>query len=179
MVDATLTCANHPTRETTLRCNRCNKPICSACARRTPVGYRCPECIKGQQQIFDTALGRDYVVAVIVSSVGMGTGIGLLSFLGIFGLLLAPVLGGGVAEVVRWLVGRRRSRRLPLAAITGSVVGAVPHLLLPLTRAGLLLGAGGGLEMLGAVGLSFIWPLAYAGIAISSLYYRLGGIRLR
>ncbi|HEX9796289.1 MAG TPA: B-box zinc finger protein [Anaerolineales bacterium] len=179
MAEGILTCANHPSRETTLRCNRCGKPICSGCAIRTPVGYRCPECVRGQQKIFDTAQRGDYLVAVIVSSIGMGIGIGLLSFLGIFGLLLAPVLGGGVAEVVRWLVRRRRSRRLPQAAAIGAAIGAVPHLLLPLASAGLLLGAGGGLEMLGAVGLSFIWPLAYAAIAISSLYARLGGIQLR
>ena len=35
-----LTCANHPDRETLLRCNKCGKPICISCAVRTPVGYR-------------------------------------------------------------------------------------------------------------------------------------------
>ena len=34
-------CANHPTVETTLRCNKCGKPICAKCAIRTPTGYRC------------------------------------------------------------------------------------------------------------------------------------------
>ena len=46
-------CANHPTVETTLRCNRCEKPICAKCAVLTPTGYRCKECIKEQQKIFD------------------------------------------------------------------------------------------------------------------------------
>ncbi len=41
------TCANHPERETGLRCNRCGKPICSQCAVQTPVGYRCRECVRG------------------------------------------------------------------------------------------------------------------------------------
>jgi len=38
-------CYRHPDVETGLRCNRCNKPICPTCAQRTPVGFRCPDCI--------------------------------------------------------------------------------------------------------------------------------------
>ena len=38
-------CYRHPDVETGLRCNRCNKPICPKCAERTPVGFRCPDCI--------------------------------------------------------------------------------------------------------------------------------------
>ena len=34
-------CANHPGVETSLRCNKCGKPICAKCAVRTPTGYRC------------------------------------------------------------------------------------------------------------------------------------------
>ena len=32
------TCYNHPTRATLLRCNNCERPICSSCAIRTPTG---------------------------------------------------------------------------------------------------------------------------------------------
>ena len=59
----TLFCANHPDRETSLRCNRCEKPICSKCAVRTPTGYRCKECVRGQQKVFDTAENQDFIVA--------------------------------------------------------------------------------------------------------------------
>ena len=38
-------CYRHPGVETGLRCNRCEKPICVQCAKRTPVGFRCPDCI--------------------------------------------------------------------------------------------------------------------------------------
>ena len=38
-------CYRHPEVETGLRCNRCNKLICAQCAQRTPVGFRCPDCI--------------------------------------------------------------------------------------------------------------------------------------
>lgn len=178
MTDRVLVCANHPNRETTLRCNRCNKPICSACAIRTPVGYRCPECVRGQQKIFDTAGNRDYIIAAVVSAVGMGIGLGLLRFLGFFGLLLAPVLGGGVAEIVRWGVSRRRSRRLPLLAVIGGALGAVPHVIFPL--AGILFALAGGLspQLVGGAALALLWPAIHTALALSSLYYRLKGIRL-
>jgi hypothetical protein len=171
-------CANHPDRETGLRCNRCGKPICSACAVRTPVGYRCRECVRGQQKIFDTALRRDYVVGATVSAIGMGIGVGLLAFLGIFGLLLAPVLGGGLAEVVRWSVQRRRSRRLPTVAALGGVIGSVPHFILPLAGAAAGLAGQAQTPALAGIALSLVWPFLYAGLALASLYYRLGGIRL-
>ncbi len=45
-------CANHPGVETSLRCNKCGKPICAKCAVRTPTGYRCKECVRGQLKDF-------------------------------------------------------------------------------------------------------------------------------
>jgi len=33
---------------------------------RTPVGYRCRECVRGQQQVFETAVWSDYVIAAVV-----------------------------------------------------------------------------------------------------------------
>ena len=65
----TLYCANHPTVETTLRCNRCEKPICAQCAVLTPTGYRCKECVKSQQKIFDTAEPRDFILGFLVAAI--------------------------------------------------------------------------------------------------------------
>ena len=48
-------CANHPDRETMLRCNKCDKPICYECAVLTPVGYRCKECVREQQNVYYNA----------------------------------------------------------------------------------------------------------------------------
>ena len=64
----TLYCANHPTVATTLRCNRCEKPICPQCAVLTPTGYRCKECVKSQQKIFDTSEARDFLLGFIVTA---------------------------------------------------------------------------------------------------------------
>ncbi len=38
-------CYQHPDVETGLRCNRCNKLICVQCAKRSAVGFQCPECV--------------------------------------------------------------------------------------------------------------------------------------
>ncbi len=54
-----LYCTVHPNVETALRCNRCGRPMCNRCAVRTPVGYRCRECVRGQQQVFYTAQTLD------------------------------------------------------------------------------------------------------------------------
>ena len=62
MTDASiLYCKNHADLETALRCNNCNEPICSQCAIQTPTGYRCPECVRGQQKIFNTAKSQDFL----------------------------------------------------------------------------------------------------------------------
>jgi hypothetical protein len=177
MTEAPMVCANHPDRETSLRCNKCGKPICSQCAVRTPVGYRCRECVRGQQKIFETATWTDYPVAVILSVVGVGLAVGILNFIGFWGLLVAPVAGGGLAEIIRWAVRRRRSRRLPLAAAIGGVVGVLPHLGFPILGLAMSLGGGLGTDVLAGSLFGALWPLASGAIMISTLYYRLRGIR--
>ena len=98
-------CANHPDRETGLRCNRCGKYICSQCAVRTPTGYRCQECVRGQQKKFETAKTFDYIIGFIVAAFLSGLGGWLASVIGFFTILLAPAAGGVIAEVVRAATG--------------------------------------------------------------------------
>jgi hypothetical protein len=181
VTEATLTCANHPTTPTQLRCNRCGKPICSKCAVRTPVGYRCRECVREQQQVFETASTIDYVitfgisvVAGLLALVGLNL-LGALPFGAFIGLFLAPAAGGVIAEVVRRLIRGHRGRYLPTTAAIGAVIGALPFL------------AGGVISFLvtlrgpqgflgGAFGL--LWPAAYTFLIVSTLYWRLRGIRI-
>ncbi len=181
MTEAVLVCANHPGRETGLRCNRCNKPICVSCAVQTPVGYRCNECIRGQQDIFETASNLQIGAAAVISGFGAAIAIGILSFLGFFGLILAPVAGGGIAELVRMSMRGGRSRNLPVAAAVGAGVGVLLYGLIRIAPFGLfmLFGSGGfdpGLLLRAGSGL--LWPLAYAALMIGSLFYRLRGIRI-
>lgn len=127
-----LYCANHPEIETTLRCNRCGKPVCVKCVELTEVGYRCKDCIRAQQNVFFTAETKDYFVLAIVSFVlaALATPIIelLLGMLGLFfGIILAvflgPAVGGAAATIIRRSVGRRRGRYMGLVGVVAIVLG--------------------------------------------------------
>lgn len=169
--EGALYCANHPTIETSLRCNKCNKPICSRCAVLTPVGYRCKECLRGQQQIFETAVWYDYLVAGALAAVLGGLAGALLVNLGWFTIFLAPLAGGAIAEIVRVAVRRRRGRNLYLAAAGAFVLGC-----LPLFAVGLLFMLGGGAGLGGL--LTLLWPVVYTVMATGTFYTRLRGIAI-
>lgn len=175
-VTDTLYCANHPQTPTQLRCNKCGKPICAKCIVRTPVGYRCKECMRQQQQIFETALWYDYVVAGVIAAPLAGLA-GLLSFwLGFLVLFLAPVAGGVIAEIVRWAVRRRRGRYLSWVAAGAFVLGCLPLLGFPLLGALFMVlnGAPAG-ALLGSLA-GMLWPGVYCVLGASALYARLRGI---
>lgn len=174
---AILYCANHPDRETGLRCKRCDKPICTQCARLTPVGYICPECLRSQQKTFDTARWMDYPLAIVISGVLAYLGSLLAGRLGFLTLFLAPIVGVGIAEVVRWVVRRRRSLLLFKLSTIAVVVGSLPNALLMLI--GMLLASreGGSMLTFGLMGL--VWQALYAVVVTSSFFYRLSGIQIR
>ncbi len=128
---ATLYCAYHPGRETVLRCNRCDKPICYDCAVRTPVGYRCKDCVRQQQSKYFNGAPLDALIGAAVGLV-LGAVAGIVAILvsgmlGLFGFIIAffagPIAGGIIAEAVRWSVRRRRSRRLNVVVIVAALVG--------------------------------------------------------
>jgi len=181
VTEAALVCANHPGRETSLRCNRCDKPICVDCALQTPVGYRCRECVRDQQETFETASNLQVGLAAVIAWFGAAIAVGILSFLGFFGLILAPVAGGGIAELVRLSMRGGRSRNLAMAAAVGAGLGVLAYGLIRIAPFGLFMIFGsGGFDpgLLLRAGSSLLWPLAYGALMIGTLFYRLRGIRI-
>jgi hypothetical protein len=166
----TLYCYVHPNRETSLRCNNCDRPICASCAVRTPTGYRCRECVKGQQKVFNTSEWYDYIsgftVAAILSTVAAFL-VTLIGGIGFFGWFLiaagAPTAAVAIAEGVRMVTGRRRSRPLFITVAVGMVLGAVPVILYQVLSANLF---------------GIVFQIIYLVIAVPVVYSRLSGIQL-
>lgn len=163
-----LYCANHPETETRLRCNKCGKPICMKCARQTPVGYRCTECIHQQQNVYFNAGSSDNFVALavgfVVSAIAAPIAGMLLGGFGFFGLIIAFIAGSGagslLAQIIRRAVGRRRGRQLPLFALIGII-------------SGVLIGSVASLFITGYFPLFDITTLLFTGLAIAAAYPQL------
>ncbi len=167
---ATLYCENHPNTETTLRCNRCEKPICTKCAVLTETGYRCTECVRSQQKIFNTATTVDYILAVGIAVILAYIGSLISSRIGFFTIFVAPIAGIVIAEAIRRAIRRRRSKRLFQATAAATAVGGILPVLSVLALTGLTIGISGI--------FFFIWPVVYTVIVTSTVYYRLAGISL-
>ncbi len=161
-VEDILFCANHPSRKTHLRCNRCGKPICSSCAQPTPVGYRCPECIREHEDIFYTATALDYVIAALVA-VPLSLLAGwLATFLGFFTIFLGAFAGSLIGRVVFRVAGRRRGRWMPqmvgAIVVIGGILPAIPFLLA---------------IFFGGFSLQIIWSGIYIFAAAGAAYYQM------
>ena len=161
-------CANHPGVETSLRCNKCGKPICAKCAVRTPTGYRCKECVRGQMKIFDTAVWYDYLLGFLTAAILgffaslLASFVSRLSFIGwILIIVGAPSAGMVIAEGVRLVTHKHRSRALFITIVVAVIMGAVPVILLNLNLFGLL------------------FQGIYLFIATPIVYTRLSGIQLK
>jgi hypothetical protein len=142
----TLFCTVHPTVSTSLRCNKCGRPMCIKCSMRTPVGYRCRECVKGQQQVFYSAKGLDPViqgaVSLVLSAIAAGlVGVigGRLGFWGFFIALSAGSAAGAIiADLAHRAAGKRRGKYSWLVVAGGIVVGALIALPAALFLGGLI-----------------------------------------
>lgn len=163
-------CANHPAIETSLRCSRCDKYICSKCAIKSPVGYRCPECVKTQQKIFDNAEWIDYVLGAgtaLILSIIASVLISLIGSIGFFGWFLvfagSPTAGVIIAEGTRYAIRKHRSRNLFITIAAAVAIGAIPLVLIQVIS----------LNIFGIV-----FQGIYLATAIPAVYTRLSGIQI-
>lgn len=172
-------CVNHPQTETLLRCNKCGKPVCIKCVERTPVGYRCRECLGVQRQGYYNATTIDYFVASIVGMILSAIGGLVMGFIGGFWLIAifaGPIGGGIIAEGIRAVTQRHRGRYLWLIAcatiVIGGFFGLVGLAWLPLLATLMR----GNLPLLSRFGLGLLFNLGfwiYLALAVSTAYARL------
>lgn len=91
MTGTMTTCYRHPDRETGVRCQRCERPICTACMIPAAVGFQCVECVRRapSRVVSARALlmgGRPYVTYALI-------GVNVAVFLA--GIVLSQLAGTG------------------------------------------------------------------------------------
>ena len=171
MTNTTMTtCYAHPTRETTLRCKRCERYICTSCAIHTPTGYMCKDCVRERQKVFDTAMWYDYLIGfgvTFVLSIIASILITVVSSFGFYGLIGAFFIAGGagtfIADIALRAVKKRRSKSLFISCAVGVVIGALPAVLF-------LFFTG---QMFALIGIGI-----YLFVATPTVYARISGIQL-
>jgi hypothetical protein len=137
----------------------------------TPTGYRCKECVRGQQKIFITAHWYDYLFGFVTAGI-----LGLLGSLlvilvsgiaGIFGwiviIIAAPTAGAVIAEAVRLVTRKHRAQALYITVCVAMVLGALPIILIHLLSFDLF---------------ALIFQGIYLVLATPVVYTRLSGIQL-
>ena len=130
-------CATHPEIETTLRCNKCGKPICPKCLVHTPVGARCPDCAR-LYKLPTFQITARYILIAAGTGLGMAIACGLIwgvlsslvNFL-YLNLLLAAGAGYAIGEVVSLSVNRKRGTILVLIASLAVVVSYLVSIFSP------------------------------------------------
>jgi len=168
----TLYCYVHPNRETGLRCNRCERPICVQCAVHTPTGYRCKECVREQQRIFNTAEWYDYLIGFgttailsLVASIILSV---ISGFMGFFMWFVSFAIAGSagviIANLTQTALRKRRSKQLFWLAAAGVVAGTLPVVLFLLFTGNFF---------------SIIWQGIYLFTATPTVYARISGFQFR
>lgn len=170
-----LYCVNHPTVETRLRCNKCGQPICAKCAVQMPVGYRCRDCVSAQQRAFYADFRPVYYLIAAAVALPLSLIAGwLIPRLGWFTVILGPVVGGGIAEAVRWAIQRRRGQYTWLIVCGAIVVGALPGLIASLlSLLGVAVFSSGSIAYLAGGLMRLLWLGVYLVTGVGAAYARL------
>ena len=158
-----------------LRCNRCDKPITPETAVLTPTGYRCQDCIRQQQKVFDTTKGLDVLIGFLISGIISFAGSWFVPRLGFFTILIAPGIGTLIYKAVRLAVKQRRSKALNSAILAGALIGSLP-LLVPQMLNVITMST----EVLSVIAnlTPLIWRVVYTVMVATTAYAQTKGIRL-
>ena len=127
MTEEATFCAVHPDRETGLRCNKCDRYMCVQCAVQTPVGYRCRECVRQQDDRFFNAAQND-AMNIFGVCAGLAAVAGAIFSL-VDWILVAVILGfpvGGFIGEAAWrAVQRRKGRNNGQYGVAGVIFGGL------------------------------------------------------
>ncbi|MCA9910236.1 MAG: hypothetical protein KC519_16370, partial [Anaerolineae bacterium] len=107
----------------------------------TPVGYRCRECVRTQEDKFFNATERDLVIAGAICLVLGGAAGWIIGRIGLWMLLviiLGMPVGGLIAEVALRAVQRRRGLYMKQVSAAATAIGALSPVLLIFFQAGVL-----------------------------------------
>jgi hypothetical protein len=118
-------CPADPEVETSLRCGRCDTPICPRCLIITPVGARCRACARLRRNpLYDVsplyylrAIGAGLAVALVCGFV--------VPFIPFFGLFALMILGWLTGSAVAAAANYKRGTGLVVVAVVTTVLGAV------------------------------------------------------
>ncbi len=157
-----MNCYRHPKVETSLRCSRCEKPICADCAILTPVGYRCRECGK-ERSATHTLEPRQLALGLTVGfGLPFATGFAANYVpLGFFLIFIGAAVGSAMGQVVRRVIGMKSSQLLATVSVSGYLLGALATPISQVVR------LKGDVAPLTGV-LAYPWPLVFAGVAAVS-----------
>lgn len=171
---AVMYCVNHPHTETLLRCSRCLAPICTRCAISTPVGYRCPQCVRRNRSPLYVVEPQHAVIAALVSFVLSSIAAVLISQVWLLlTFFLSPSAGGLIGEAVLRTAGGKRGRSIQVVTGVGIVLGAMVG---PMLWAGIVSGGLGVLLANPLIILTSLFNLRlilYAVLAVGAAVARL------
>ena len=129
---STYYCAQHKDTQTSLRCGRCNTPVCPRCRIHGPVGIRCLDCGR-PPQLPQYQVSTPLILRAVGASLALGITGGVvlvllaLSGFGLFFYLIAAAgFGYVVSEGTSYAANRKRGRTLAIIAVIGTILGHVP-----------------------------------------------------